>query len=107
MRMQLPGSQQKHPATAALKVQPDEWKVPERSSHGRFRVTDFDDEKAVGPQIPPGFPQNDPHGIQAGPSGCERNSRLVPIFGRQGPHLARADVGRIRDNDIVGLRLYV
>jgi hypothetical protein len=107
MRMQLFGRQQKNPTAASLKVQPDEREVPERSPHRRFRVTDLDDKKAARAQISTCFPQNDPHRIQAGISGGKRNLRLVPVLWRQRSHLARADVGRVRHDDIVGAAAYV
>jgi hypothetical protein len=59
--MQLLGRQQKYPAAAALKIQPNEREVPERSPHCRFRVTHLDDKETARAQMPTCFPQNDPH----------------------------------------------
>ena len=73
MRMQLFGRQQKNPTAASLKVQPDEREVPESAPYRRFSVTHLDDEKAARAQVTTCLPQNDPHRIQAGISGGERN----------------------------------
>jgi hypothetical protein len=73
MRAQLLGRQQKNTATAPLKLQPDKREITECSPHSRFRVAHFDDEQPAGPQIPAGFAQNHPHGIETGIPRSERN----------------------------------
>src|SRR5882757_8934743 len=79
---QLLGPQQEYSATAALKVQPYKRKVPERSPHRRFRITDLNDEKAAGAQEPPCFSNQDPHRIEAGISSRERDPWLMPVLRR-------------------------
>ncbi len=74
-----------------------------RASHRDFRVAHFDDENASGIQMRrASFRIARTASMPSAPGG-QRQARLMPVFRGQRAQLARPDIGRVADNDIVAL----
>src|ERR1700683_11256 len=101
--MQLLRRQQKYAAAAAFEVQPRQRQLRKRASHGSLGVARLDDQDAARSQMARRVAHYRANRVQSPTPRGERNARLVPVFGGQRRELPRADIGRIADDDIVGL----
>src|SRR5215470_13546319 len=99
--LQLLAREQKYPTPAALELEPEERQMTPSATHGRLGIAHLDDEQPARPQVSRRLREDDAHRVEPGGTCRECEARLVPVLRRQPCELARPDVGRIGDDDIV------
>src|ERR1700730_13258989 len=91
-RRQLLAREQEHSAATALEFKPHERQTAEWPSYRALGVPHLDDEHPARPQIPAGFAQDDPYGVEPRAAGRERHARLRAGRRRTARKLALAPV---------------